>query len=187
MALLLGAAPIAQAQFTFTTNNAGLTITGYSGAGGDLVIPSVTNGLPVTAIGTNAFLSKTGLNNVTIPGSVAVIAYKAFAQCTGMTNVTIGGGTLSIEDQAFYDCTTLVNVVIPASVTNISSGAFYYCFDLSTITLDPASQSYCIVDGVLFSKDRTTLVLHPQALGTSYIIPAGVKYIADLRWRAVTL
>ena len=53
--LLLLALPAARAQFTYTTNNGAITITGYTGPGGDVIIPSMTNGLPVTSIGTAAF------------------------------------------------------------------------------------------------------------------------------------
>src|SRR5439155_2726700 len=120
-----------RAQFTFVTNSSAITITGYSGPGGDVVIPAFTNGLPVADIRTNAFFNATNISSLTIPGSISVIAYKAVTQCTGLTNVTIGNGTLSIEKFAFYYCTALRNVVIPASVTNIDSGAFYYCFALS--------------------------------------------------------
>jgi hypothetical protein len=168
-----------QAQFTFVTNNGAITITGYTGSGGAVTIPGSTNGYPVTAIQTNAFFSRTNITSLTIPGSVVIIPYKAFTQCTGLTNAIINNGTLSIEDHAFYDCETLTNIVIPASVTNIASGAFRYCFHLSTITLDSSNAFYCIVDGVLFNKDQTTLVLHPEALGTSYVIPTGVAHIAD--------
>ena len=49
---------LAQAQFTYTTNNGALTITGYTGSGGAVVIPAATNGYPVTSIGVDAF-SKT--------------------------------------------------------------------------------------------------------------------------------
>src|SRR5262245_40463506 len=160
VALLLLIAPVAHGQFTFTTNSGALTITGYSGADTDLVIPASANGLPIAAIGTNAFFNATTIERVTIPGSVLVIAYKAFAQCTSITNVTIGNGTLSIEDHSFYDCTALTDVTIPASVTSIASGAFRYCFALTNIALDPTNPSYSVVGGVLFNKSQTTLVVH---------------------------
>jgi len=47
---------VAQAQFTFTTNNDAITITGYTGSDGTVVIPDTTNGYPVTAIADYAFL-----------------------------------------------------------------------------------------------------------------------------------
>jgi len=55
-ALLLLALPIAaQAQFTYMTQNGAVTITGYTGPGGNVTIPSAINGLPVTSIGDEAF------------------------------------------------------------------------------------------------------------------------------------
>ncbi len=40
----------AEAQFNCITNNGTITITGYTGPGGDVSIPSEINGLPVTTI-----------------------------------------------------------------------------------------------------------------------------------------
>ena len=45
---------LAQAQFTFTTNSGAITITGYSGSGGVVVIPATINGYPVTSVGYRA-------------------------------------------------------------------------------------------------------------------------------------
>ena len=39
-----------QAQFLYTTNNGAITITGYTGADRLVIIPSTTNGLPVTTL-----------------------------------------------------------------------------------------------------------------------------------------
>ena len=49
--LILFACTAAQAQFNFTTNNGEITITGYTGSGGVVLIPGSTNGLLVTTIG----------------------------------------------------------------------------------------------------------------------------------------
>ena len=35
---------LVQAQFTYTTNNGAITITGYTGSGGAVVIPATING-----------------------------------------------------------------------------------------------------------------------------------------------
>ena len=53
VALLLALPAVAQAQLTFTTNADGitLTITGYTGSGGAVTIPTNINGLKVTSIG----------------------------------------------------------------------------------------------------------------------------------------
>ena len=77
--LLLSLLPaVVQAQFTFTTNNGTLTITGYTGPGGAVTIPSMVYDLPVTSIGTNAFYNCTSLAGVTIPNSATNIGNEAF-------------------------------------------------------------------------------------------------------------
>jgi len=63
--------PLAGAQdFTYTTNNGTITITGYLGSGGAVTIPDPTNGLPVTSIGDFAFMNNTNVTSVAIPNGV---------------------------------------------------------------------------------------------------------------------
>ena len=61
------------AQFTYTTNNGSLTITGYTGPGGDVIIPSTIDGLPVTSIGYHAFYHNTKVTSIAIADTVADI------------------------------------------------------------------------------------------------------------------
>ena len=44
-------------QFTYTTNNGAINITGYLGTYEDVSIPSTINGLPVTSIGDFDFMT----------------------------------------------------------------------------------------------------------------------------------
>ncbi len=85
-----------KAQFTFTTNNGAITITGYTGSGGNVDIPASTNGYPVIAIGVNAFFNKTNITHITIPDSVTSIGEYAFYGCSGLTSVTIPNSVTSI-------------------------------------------------------------------------------------------
>ena len=126
---------VVKAQFTFTTNNDGsLNISQYTGTGGAVAIPSTTNGLPITSIGTNAFLFREILTSVIIPDSVTSIGAQAFGSCPKLTSVTIGTNVMSIGDFAFYDCYVLTGVTIPDSVTSIGEGVFEDCIYL-TITI----------------------------------------------------
>ena len=104
--LLLTLPAVVQAQYYFTTNNGTITITGYYGSGGAVVIPGtiLVGGvnLPVTCIGGYAFEYHTNLTNVTIPDTVITIGDAAFEGCTGLTSVTIGSGVTSIGGDAFY-------------------------------------------------------------------------------------
>jgi hypothetical protein len=70
LSLLLCETAVLQAEdYTYTTNNGAITITGYRGSGGAVVIPSIINGLLVIAIGQNAFSPFWGplVANVVIP------------------------------------------------------------------------------------------------------------------------
>src|ERR1039457_7193507 len=91
---LLLATSVAEGQFNYTTNADGcsITITGYSGAGGAVIIPAVINGRPVTGLGADAFYLCTKVTSITIPGSVRSMGDYAFYECTGLTNVIIANG-----------------------------------------------------------------------------------------------
>ena len=51
LAVLLLLPSVGLAQFSFTTNNGAVTITGYTGSNGLVMIPGTLDGLPVTSIG----------------------------------------------------------------------------------------------------------------------------------------
>ena len=62
---------VVQAQdYTYITNSGTITITGYTGPGGDVTIPDRINGLPVTSIGAYAFYGCTNLISVTIGNTI---------------------------------------------------------------------------------------------------------------------
>jgi BspA type Leucine rich repeat region (6 copies) len=120
---------LAQAQFTFTTNNGAITITGYTGPGGAVVIPAVINGYSVIGIGNSAFEGNLNMTSVTIPDSVTKIGGAAFGNIGDagyplLTNVIIGNGVTNIGSQAFYDCQSLANATIGNSVASIGNEAF---------------------------------------------------------------
>jgi len=123
----------AQAQFNYVTNSGTITITGYTGSGGNVTIPSTTNGLAVTGIGTNAFYECWLLTSVTIPDGVTSIGAFAFAYC-GLTNVTIPNSVTNIGDDAFSVC-GMTSVTIPDSVTTLGDSVFLDCCTLTSATI----------------------------------------------------
>jgi hypothetical protein len=138
IALALLAMPaLVQAQFTYTTNadSVSITITGYTGGGGAVVIPATINGYPVTAIGVQAFFQKNGITSVTIPNSVTSIGYRAFYNCYNLTSVAIPDSVASIGDRAFELCYRLTSVTIPNGVISIGFFAFNNCTSLTDLTI----------------------------------------------------
>jgi hypothetical protein len=162
--------------YDYSTNSGTITITGYTGSGGAVVIPGTINFLPVTRIGDLAF-SSTSLTSVTILNSVSNIGRYAFSSCTSLINLTIGNSVTSIEEGAFEFCTSLTSIPIPNGVTSIGLSAFGYCTSLTEITVDALNSVYSSVGGVLFDKSQTTLVEYPGGKGGSYTIPNSVTSI----------
>ena len=181
-ALFLLALPaVVQAQFTFTTNNGSITITGYTGPGGVVVIPASINSLPVTSTGAGAFEDCLSLTSVTIPDSVTSIGVQTFAECEGLTNIVIPNSVTNIGGWAFEDCPGLTSITIPSSVTTIGEGsAFFGCTSLTNISVDPANPAYSSLNGVLFDEAQDTLIAYPDGLTNStYTIPNSVSSIGE--------
>src|ERR1035441_2987080 len=91
---------VVQAQFTFTTNNGAITITRYTGPGRDVVIPSTTNGLPVTSVGSQAFYLCYSLTNVTVGNNVTNIGVNTFGQCTNLISIMVDTNNPSFSSVA---------------------------------------------------------------------------------------
>ena len=157
--LLLLALPIAvQAQFTFTTNNDGsLNIYRYTGSGGAVIIPSMTNGLPVTSIGTFAFHICRSLTSVTIPNNVITVGFGAFDGCISLTNAMIGNGVTDIGSGAFSECSSLTSVIIGACVTNIEEAAFQFCYSLTGVYFNGNAPS---LESSVFNGDNHAVVYY---------------------------
>ena len=189
------------AQFSFITNkdSRSITIVNYSGSEGTVQVPRLIGGLPVTSIGSTAFVRCFGLTNVSMPDSITTIQDGAFANCfalkgiafprkladisdsafyhCGITNLMIPGGVTNIGDFSFSYCTNLSDVNIPPSVNNIGDRAFFACRSLNTVSVDNLNRCYTSSDGVLFNKNQQTIILCPSQKVGIYSIPYGVVNI----------
>jgi len=128
----------------------------------------------VTSIGKWAFQECDNLTNVTIPNSVTTIGHGSFCGCESLTSVTIPDSVTIIETVAFA-YSGLTSVTIPANVIRADE-VFSGCENLQTINVDPNNRQYSSQDGVLFNKEKSTLLLCPGGK-VSYTIPNSVTEI----------
>ena len=162
----------------------------------------------VTSIGASAFYGCSSLASVTIPYSVASIGPQAFEN-TALYNeedhwtgdvlyidnwlikaksslegaYIVLPGTVGIADSAFTGCGSLTSITIPKEVVSIATGvyaSFHFCPKLSDIVVVEENTAYAAENGVLFNKEKTTLLDYPVGKAdTAYVIPSGVTTIAD--------
>ena len=131
----------------------------------------------VSSIGEGAF-DYCKLTNITIPNSVTNIGEGAFNECLWLNSIIIPNSVKNIGERAFSNCSSLTSVTIPNSVTNIGGNAFSWS-SVSSINVVNDNPYYCSIDGVLFDKQRTTLIQYPCGKHGEYIIPNNVTIEYD--------
>ena len=167
------------AEFTYTVKGGEATITGYVGAGGDVVIPAVLGGYPVTGVGICAFANCMSVTGLTVSEGITRIEDRAFELCRNLTALVLPDSLTSIGHDAFWGCTELKTVTIPKNVSQLAGDAFGLCAGLTGFIVAAENSSYATVSGAVFNYDKTKLVCCPAGKHGTYTIPAGVECIGD--------
>ena len=110
---------------------------------------------------------------------VTIIGEDAFAGCSSIQSVVIPEGITEIRKWAFMDCHNLTNVYIPASISTIRDYVFVGCYALTGIDVNEYNTVFSSQDGVLFDKDKVSLICCPKGKIGKYTIPDGVEIIWD--------
>ena len=120
------------------------------------------------------------ITTVVIEEGVTSIGNAAFYDCKNLASVTMPTSLTRIGKNAFYQCMGLTEINIPDSVTSIGVPAFSSCTSLTDINVGAENTCYCSEDGVLFNKDKTTIICYPGGKHEeTYAIPSTVTSIRD--------
>ncbi len=117
----------------------------------------------MTAVSLLAFRDCEALAEVVFPSTLKTIGSYAFLYCVSLKSVTLPEGVEKLGSYSFNG-SGLIEVEIPASVRAIDKYAFCHCEDLVAINVAEANESYSSLSGVLYNKDKTTLVYVPNAI-----------------------
>ena len=133
--------------WVYSVGNGEAIITGYTGSGGAVIIPSELNGIPVRGLWLNHSTAVLSISSLTIPNSLTVISVSHPERYRNLTNVVVASDNamFSAQDGALYNKsgTTLLFIpagkrgafAIPSGVTSIGDEAALGCSALVSVTL----------------------------------------------------
>ena len=119
------------------------------------------------------------LVSVVLSDGVTQIGDYAFYNCTSLKQINFPTSLRSIGNYAFYNCTGLTGVTIPDNVASIGNNAFSGCTGLQAINVASNNTVYKSVDGILYDKNLTFLIIVPQGITGTVTIPDSVASIGD--------
>lgn len=115
--------------FVFTLNEDGQSYTisdDNNPETGALIIPSTHNGLPVTAIGDNAFYDNRNITSLSIPDSITTIGSWAFSGCMSIDKIVIPDSVTTMKNEAFYGCRDTTSITIGKGLTVLEDRVFSF-------------------------------------------------------------
>lgn len=153
----------------------------------------------VTEIGVGAFEFCSGLEKVKLPNQLTRLKFLTFSGSSLLKEIDIPTSVKSISNAIggidgieiihlhngletlndFTHCESLKNIVIPKTVKEIASGIFRKSIYMHEIKLDKENPNFCVLEGSLYSKDKTKMIVIPYNEKNTFIIPNGVIKIED--------
>ena len=151
----------------------------YTGPNGNINIPGQIEyegeTFTITEIADEAFYGKCSMRQITLPPTITRIGSGAFAS-SNATIVSLPDSLQYIGEYAFAGTRNLA-ITIPAKTKYIAPSAFSRN-GLDIFYVDSLNPYFTTVDGVLYTKDTSTLIACPtNQLGTTFIVPDGVRRI----------
>ncbi len=128
-------------EFALNAQTNTYAVTAYVGTETSVKIPSVYEGLKVTAINPQAF-QYGKLTEIELPPTLETIGKNAFTNCAYLKSVTVPDSVKTIESMAFANCTSLESVSIGKGVNVLAKNTFIKCPNLKTVILSSRETKY---------------------------------------------
>jgi len=123
----------------------------------------------ITSIGLDCFAECSSLSSINLPPGLSEIELGTFNGCISLTDIAIPANVKTIETDAFYKCTGLTAVNLPEKLSQIHPSAFRGCSNLTSFSISGDNPSFTEAEGILYSKDKSTLVAYPAGKITGTI------------------
>ncbi len=130
--------------------------------------------------------SADSIKKIEVKEGVTSIGESAFFSCENATSLTLPDSLITIKNALPQEDMKMKTIRIPKNVKEMSLHNFLWYDEgpeercLENIEVDEQNKVYSSVDGVLFNKDKTVLLVYPNGKKDKrYSVPAGVKEIGD--------
>lgn len=117
---------------------------------------------------------------VVIPEGIEEIGLAAFMGHDEIEEIVLPFSLKKIQKFAFGECTGIKKIDIPSQVDRIEYDCFDGCNNLSAINISSGNECYMSLQGMVFSKDLSSLVRVPPAIIIKkYVVPYGIERIEE--------
>ena len=154
-------------------------------------LETVVIGNAVTELKARCFERCDSLTRIHIPASVKAIAENTFIYCGSLEEFTVdadnenfavlNGDLCNKELDTLYFCAggKEGTFELPANILTLNPNAFLGCIHLTDFNVDSENPNFSSVEGILYNKEGTVLLVYPAGRLGPQIIPDGTITLAD--------